>query len=106
MPLGTYTGWNLRRPEVGAPDHLARWSGSFIPFARIEAERRAAGDPRPAIGARYRSRADYEAKVKAAAEGLARVVSCSKPMWPRSRRTPARLRPSSPAPPGRPVLRL
>ncbi len=73
VPLGTYTGWNLRRPEVGAPDHLARWSGSFIPFARIEAERRAAGDPRPAIGARYRSRADYEAKVKAAAEGLARV---------------------------------
>ena len=33
LPLGTYTGWNLRRPEIGAPDKLARWSGSFIPFA-------------------------------------------------------------------------
>ena len=42
LPLGTYTGWNLRRPEVGAPDKLARWSGSFIPFAPTEAAQRAA----------------------------------------------------------------
>ncbi len=40
VPLGTYTGWNLRRPEVGAPARLARWSGSFVPFARDEALRR------------------------------------------------------------------
>jgi hypothetical protein len=72
VPLGTYTGWNLRAPEVGAPDHLARWSGSFFPFARTEEERRAAGDPRPSLQARYRSRADYEGRVKAAAEALAR----------------------------------
>ena len=72
VPLGTYTGWNLRRPEVGAPDDLARWSGSFIPFARTEAERRAAGDPRPALDSRYRSRAGYETQVKAAAEALVR----------------------------------
>ncbi len=72
VPLGTYTGWNLRRPEVGAPDDLARWSGSFIPFARTEAERAAAGDPRPALAARYRSRAEYETQVKAAAEALMR----------------------------------
>jgi hypothetical protein len=71
-PLGTYTGWNLRRPEVGAPDHLARWSGSFFPFARTEAERQAAGDPRPSLEARYRSRADYESRVQAAAEALVR----------------------------------
>jgi hypothetical protein len=70
VPLGTYTGWNLRRPEVGAPGHLARWSGSFFPFARTEAEGQAAGDPRPSLEARYRSRADYEAKVGAAAEVL------------------------------------
>jgi hypothetical protein len=70
-PLGTYTGWNLRAPGVGAPDHLARWSGSFVPFARTEAERQATGDPRPSLAARYRSRADYESRVKAAAEGLA-----------------------------------
>ncbi|HEX5794212.1 MAG TPA: alpha/beta hydrolase domain-containing protein, partial [Geminicoccaceae bacterium] len=70
-PLGTYTGWNLRRPEVGAPDKLARWSGSFIPFARTEAERRAAGDPRPSLEARYRSRSDYEGLIEAAARRLA-----------------------------------
>ena len=69
-PLGTYTGWNLRRPEIGAPDKLARWSGSFIPFARNEADRRAAGDPRPSLEARYRSQSDYEANVAAAAEAL------------------------------------
>ena len=69
-PLGTYTGWNPRRPEVGAPDHLARWSGSFLPFARTEAERRASGDPRPALEARYRSRADYEAQLERAARRL------------------------------------
>ena len=33
----------LRRPEVGAADKLARWSGSFIPFVRTETERRATG---------------------------------------------------------------
>ena len=43
LPLGTYTGWNLRRPEVGAPDKLARWSGSFIPFAATEAAQQASG---------------------------------------------------------------
>ena len=72
MPLGTYTGWNLRRPEVGAADDLARWSGSFFPFARGEAERRAAGDLRPSLEERYRARADYEAKIKGAAEALVR----------------------------------
>jgi hypothetical protein len=69
-PLGTYTGWNLRRPEIGASDKLARWSGSFVPFARDEALRRAAGDPRPSLETRYRSQSDYEAQVAAAAEAL------------------------------------
>ena len=41
VPLGTYTGWNLRAPEIGAQDKLARWSGSFVPFAPTEAVRRA-----------------------------------------------------------------
>ncbi len=70
LPLGTYTGWNLRRPEVGAPDHLARWSGSFFPLARTEAERLAAGDPRPSLAARYRSRVHYEGQVDALAREL------------------------------------
>jgi hypothetical protein len=70
LPLGTYTGWNLRRPEVGAPDKLARWSGSFIPFAPSEAARRASGDPRPSLEARYASRADYEDGIQASAAAL------------------------------------
>ena len=70
VPLGTYTGWNLRGPEIGAPDKLARWSGSFVPFAPTEAARRAAGDPRPSLEARYASRADYRERIEAAAREL------------------------------------
>ena len=33
-PLGTYTGWNLRAKEIGAPDELYSMVGSWIPFAR------------------------------------------------------------------------
>jgi hypothetical protein len=71
LPLGTYTGWNLRRPEVGAPDRLARWSGSFIPFAPTAAAQRASGDPRPSLAARYASRDDYRMAIEAAARALA-----------------------------------
>jgi hypothetical protein len=70
LPLGTYTGWNLRRPEVGAPDKLARWSGSFIPFAPTAAAQRASADPRLSLEARYASRADYERRSAAAAAEL------------------------------------
>jgi hypothetical protein len=69
-PLGTYTGWNLRAPEIGAPDKLARWSGSFVPFAPTEAARQAAGDPRPSLEPRYASRADYRDRIDAAAREL------------------------------------
>jgi hypothetical protein len=70
LPLGTYTGWNLRRPEVGASDKLARWSGSFVPFAPTEEARQSSGDPRPSLEARYASRADYEDRIEAAAAAL------------------------------------
>jgi hypothetical protein len=67
VPLGTRTGFNLRNEAVGFPWATGRWDGSFVPFARSEAERAAAGDPRPSLAARYQGRADYEAKVRAAA---------------------------------------
>jgi Alpha/beta hydrolase domain len=70
LPLGTYTGWNLRRPEVGAPDKLGRWSGSFIPFAPTATAQKASGDPRLSLEARYASRADYERRNAAAAAAL------------------------------------
>ena len=68
-PLGTYTGWNLRGPGHGEGDLLSVLGG-FVPFARTEAERKAAGDPRPSIAARYDDRDAYFAAVEAAARDL------------------------------------
>ncbi len=67
VPLGTHTGWNERDPATGFAWADARFDGSFQPFARTEAERRATGDPRPSLEARYPTRTDYIAKVRAAA---------------------------------------
>ncbi|WP_373992054.1 alpha/beta hydrolase domain-containing protein [Duganella sp. BuS-21] len=67
-PLGTHTGWNLRAPDTGFAWATSRFDGSFVPFARTEAERLAAGDPRPSLEARYASRDAYAAAVRAAAE--------------------------------------
>lgn len=67
VPLGTHTGWNERAAETGFAWATARFDGSFQPFARTEAERKAAGDPRPSLEARYPTRADLEAKLRAAA---------------------------------------
>ena len=66
-PLGTHTGWNERAEDTGFVWATARFDGSFLPFARTEAERLAAQDPRPSLAARYPTRDDYIAKVKAAA---------------------------------------
>jgi hypothetical protein len=70
-PLGTYTGWNLRRPEMGAVDQLARWNGSFFPFASTEAERAKDGDPRPSLEARYKTKGDYLRSVEVSVSRLA-----------------------------------
>jgi hypothetical protein len=69
VPLATYTGWNL---YARLPSELCDRDGSYIPFAKTKAERDAASDPRPSIAERYASRADYAAKVRAAAEALVR----------------------------------
>ncbi len=68
VPLGTHTGWNQRAPETGFPWATARFDGSFVPFARTEAERRSSGDPRPSIESRYPTRGAFVAKVRAAAK--------------------------------------
>ena len=65
VPLATYTGWNL---YARLPSELCDRDGSYIPFAKTKAERDAANDPRPSIEERYGSRADYVAKVRAAAD--------------------------------------
>lgn len=71
VPLGTYTGWNLYKADH-LTGELCDRDGSFIPFAPTKAEREARGDPRPSLAERYASKADYVAKVKAAAEALVR----------------------------------
>jgi hypothetical protein len=72
VPLGTRTGFNTRSAAAGFPWATGRWDGSFVPFARTEAERQAASDPRLSLAARYASRAIYEDKVRAAAVQVSR----------------------------------
>jgi alpha/beta hydrolase family protein len=72
VPLGTHTGFNTRSDAVGFPWATGRWDGSFVPFPRTEAERRAAGDPRPSLEARYAGRTAYEEELRGTA---AKVVA-------------------------------
>jgi hypothetical protein len=61
-PLGTYTGWCLRKEGFGEGELLSL-NGSFIPFARTKAERIANGDPRLSVEERYGSHDAYVAAV-------------------------------------------
>jgi len=70
VPIATFTGWNPRHPDQGAPGDLMAMMGSTVPFARTAAERARTGDPRPAVEERYASREDYLARVRRAAEGM------------------------------------
>ena len=67
VPLGTYTGWNVRKRGYGAGGGCG-FIGGFIPFARTRAVRIAAGDPRLSLEERYRDHAGFVASVSAAAE--------------------------------------
>jgi Alpha/beta hydrolase domain len=70
VPLATYTGWNLRHPDIGGPGQTLSLLGSTIPFPGTEAERTASGDPRRSIEARYSAKEDYLRRVREAAEAL------------------------------------
>jgi hypothetical protein len=72
VPVATYTGWNSRAPETGSAGQLNLMQGSTFPFPATRAERERRGDPRPSIEERYRDRDDYLARVRRAAEQLAR----------------------------------
>jgi len=73
-PLATFTGWNPRHPEQGAPGDLMQMMGSTLAFARTRAEREAGGDPRLSIEERYATRADYLRHVRERARSL--VEAC------------------------------
>jgi hypothetical protein len=66
VPLGTYTGWNLRRKDVGADGMLSSLQGSFIPFAVKESK----DDPRPPLAKRYADLKFYRQHLDEAAERL------------------------------------
>jgi hypothetical protein len=70
VPLATYTGWNFRHPRTGGPVHLVNLLGASIPFAKTRTARETAGDPRRSIAERYRSKSDYLARVREAADRL------------------------------------
>src|SRR5262249_40651925 len=72
VPLATYTGWNLRRRDVGAESMLASLSGSYIPFPKTRTERRATGDPRESIEERYGSSDNYRKQLATACDDLVR----------------------------------
>src|SRR5262249_27287578 len=68
-PLGTYTGWNVRRAGFSQGD-ACDLTGSYIPFAITNAQRMA-GDTRPSLQERYGNTAGYVAAVTAAVNQLA-----------------------------------
>jgi Alpha/beta hydrolase domain len=70
VPLATYTGWNVRHPDIGGPGQTLSLLGSTIPFPATRAERQASGDPRRSIAERYASKDDYLRQVQQAAEAL------------------------------------
>ena len=70
VPLATFTGWNLRRRNVGAEGMLASLAGSYIPFARTREERRQTGDPRASVREQYGSFEEYRKRFTAYCEEL------------------------------------
>jgi hypothetical protein len=70
VPLATHTGWNYRRPEIGAPERLASEIGSYLPLPRTRADREKSGDSRKSIAERYASQDDYLGKIALAAVKL------------------------------------
>jgi hypothetical protein len=69
VPLGTYTGWNLRNRGYGY-GALHDFSGSYIPFPETAEEREMTGDPRLAILERFSSPQEYTQAIRRVAEDL------------------------------------
>ena len=69
VPKATWTAWNSRPAGFG-PGLFCPLQGSVLPFAATAAERRAAGDPRPAVAERWPTPEARVAAVRDAAEKL------------------------------------
>jgi hypothetical protein len=74
-PLATYTPWNTRHPDMGAPDQPVGLTGGFrgstFPFPATKEDRMSTGDTRLSIEERYRDRVTYLNAIKQASEMLA-----------------------------------
>jgi hypothetical protein len=68
-PLGTYTGWNVRKTNFSQGDSCDL-NGGYIPFAGTKAQRMVTGDSRLSLQERYAGLADYQQHAKAAADQL------------------------------------
>ena len=92
IPLATYTGWNLFRPESGPENVLSGMQGSYIPLPLTRTERMQKDDPRSSIQERYQSREHYLGLVSEAAieliddgyllgEDLPRILGRAREHW-------------------------
>jgi len=70
VPLATFTGWNPRHPDQGAPGDLMAMMGSTFPLAWTAEERARTRDPRSSITERYGDRDGYLARVRREAEDM------------------------------------
>lgn len=70
VPLGTYTGWNLRTAAIGAPNEIYSMIGSFLPFPSSRRARESTGDSRASIAERYAGKTTYLSRIDQAASGL------------------------------------
>ena len=68
-PVGTHTGWNLRRQGFAKGEQCAG-TGSFLPFAARRTERQSTGDPRRSVEERYPNHQAYVRAVSDAAGAL------------------------------------
>lgn len=82
VPLASMLPWNERATGFGEGD-VCSTSGTYVPFAATAAARAANGDPRLSLAERYSSKADYVAKVTAAANALkdARLMLSEDVTW-------------------------
>ncbi len=69
VPLATYTPWCMRAAMAGPREELLDFYGTVTPLPKASGGR---ADPRGAIDTLYPDKADYTAKVRAAAQALQR----------------------------------
>lgn len=69
VPIGTFTGWNLRGTGHAVGDGCVS-SGATVPFAVDSAAKAGGTDSRQTLADLYAGRADYQAKVAAQADAL------------------------------------